>query len=599
MGNLESEGNLGRRRLGIGLILGLMLAPVPVVMAQDVAPSRDAAQEAALARAKELFRQGVVLFQAGSTDSALELFLQSREAFSSSKNTMNAAICLERLERFDEALEMYEQVLRLHDDELDEENRASVQTTIRRLSAKVGTLRVSSNVSGSLVVDGRLRGAVPMRAPLRLVPGRHVIRVLADGHATFETDVQVRAGDTGTVDAKLERLVRSGGLRVEDPSAPGTQVMVDGAVVGETPWEGTLAPGPHLVQTRSAELGSAPARAMVVERQTVLVRLASRPLGPRYVFEVTPRTAALAVDGVALGDGRWDGFLPAGSYTVTAGEEGYVSQSQTMVVPAGRHGTKIVMLRLRVDPDHPRWPKPPKGHLWAGAFGGWGMGGGLRSGPERTCPGGCSADPPATGFVVGARAGFELPALVSVELNAGFLSLWRSIDREFETSFTHEGSTWPVTYSLEDKVRLQGPFVGAGASQRVPLTERWSLVGRTTIGAWFTKSTDTVTGRVGEETLSIANAGKSVSSTALVVMPELGAQWALEPWTLSAGLAALFVPMEGPTLPHGGMVASPDACTSANPGAPSCAPESEAIGNERAYGPFWMLLPQVSVSHRF
>jgi PEGA domain/Tetratricopeptide repeat len=580
------------------MMVATLVSTATFAYAQGDEGASQTENEAKLDRAKDLFRQGVALFQAGRIEGALALFMQSRETFPSSKNTINAALCLEQLGKLDEALELYEEVLRLHGPQLDAENRGGVEVAIRRLDKRVGGLQVASNAKGSLVVDGRLRGEVPMRGPLRLSPGRHVIRVLADGYAAFESEVEIRAGESGVVDARLERLTQSGGLRVEVDGEGAAQVFVDGAMVGQAPWEGTLAPGPHLVQTRSDEVGSAPAKAVVVEGQTVLLRVKSRPLGPRQIFDVTPTTALLTVDGVALGTGRWDGFLPEGAYVVAANEEGYFPTTRALEVQAGKNGTEVVSLRLRVDEEHPRWPKPPKAHLWVGAVGGWGVGGGLGSGPEQACPKGCSSDPPATGFMVGARAGFELPVPLSIELTVGYMSLWRSIDRDIAASFTNEGSTWPLTYALEDTIRIRGPFVAGGASYRVPIRKQWSLVSRATVGAWFGQSTDTVTGMAGDEPLNIADAGKSVSSTLVFVIPELSAQWDMAPWSLSAGMSVLFAPKAGPTLPHGEMGAAPDRC-GADPGSAACARQSPAIEDERAYGPFAMFLPQVSISRRF
>jgi tetratricopeptide (TPR) repeat protein len=77
---------------------------------------------ARLEEAKELFRRGVTLLTAGDTERALESFLGSRALVPSGKNTANAAICLERLGRYDEALEMYEEVLARFSKDLDDED---------------------------------------------------------------------------------------------------------------------------------------------------------------------------------------------------------------------------------------------------------------------------------------------------------------------------------------------------------------------------------------------------------------------------------------------------------------------------------------------
>jgi hypothetical protein len=556
----------------------------------EVSPARREAL-AAQQGAAVLFRQGLTEQRAGNIEQALALFLASREAFAMGGNTLSAAACLEQLGRFDEALDLYQEAASLFD-------RKEADAAARRLQSRVGILRLLSPVMGRVVVDGKHRGTVP-NASLAVAPGKRRIRVLASGYATFELDVDIRAGTERTVQVALAPLTRSGGLRVEDETPGRTQVLIDGAIVGEAPWEGTLGTGTHTVQTRSVEEGSSPVQVIVTENQMALVRLRSRPLGPLQRIDSDPPSATLKVDGATVGRGRWDGYLPQGTFDITAEDDGYFPLTRTLEVEGGRHESREVVLRLRVDPYHPRWPRPEAGHFWVGAFGGWGLGSSLGSGPERFCPDQCRYAPSATGFLVAARAGYQLPALLSLEVTAGAMSLWRNIERRVDGSFVHDGTRYSVSYDLEDTLRIRGPFVGAGASFRVPIDNQFSLLTRQTFGAWFAETSDTLSGRSGDAPLVIADAGESVSSTLLVVMPELGLQWHSDPWSVSATMSMLFAPLQGPDLPHGEMGTTPERCTSADPGAPSCAPHTNAIAGERAYGPFWMLMPQVGVTRRF
>src|SRR5262245_43588266 len=83
-------------------------------------------EEAKLAEAKELFRSGVKMFEARDFERALHYFLRSRATYPSGKNTVNAAICLDRLGRYDEALELYEEVLTKFGADLDEASRTAL-----------------------------------------------------------------------------------------------------------------------------------------------------------------------------------------------------------------------------------------------------------------------------------------------------------------------------------------------------------------------------------------------------------------------------------------------------------------------------------------
>ena len=568
-------------------------------------PSSEASLDAqdSLARAKDLFRQGVALFQAGEVDRALDMFRRSRGLYSSAKNTVNAALCLERLKRYDEALELYETAITLHPGELDASDEEGIRAAMANLRSRVGNLSISYNVTGNVVVDGRPRGTLPLSSPLRVMPGRHVVRVLKDGYATYETEVVIRADTTSNIDARLEALTATGVLRVEDAAAAGAEVVVDGAVVGASPWEGILAPGTHVVQTRSvaaksAEAVSPVAKAVVVEGQTTLLQLTSRPAGPTVYLQVEPTSAELAIDGVPLGQGRWESVLPEGNYVVSASELGYFAESSQLPIGAGAGPSVRIALRLRVDESHPRWPKQAAGHFWMAGFVGMPMGPSLHSGPESDCRAGCP-DAMVWGFTGGARVGYELPWKLSIELVAGYTSHWSRLSRG--ASATYAGGSRRVEYEFDDVVRFKGPMVGAGASYPVPIANNWHLRSRISVGVIFASSLDAVEGTVSSTVdqlpLDIADAGRSVRSTPLFVMPELGVERSAGSFRLGASLGLLFVPQGGPDLPHGTVSTITDPCYE-NAASAACA-RNISLRGERAYGPFVMFVPSLSAAHVF
>ncbi len=561
------------------------------------------AEQQPIDRAKALFREGVALYQLEDYESALDRYLRSRREYPSGRNTMNTALCLDKLKRFDEALEMYEEVTAKFASELDAENKTAVASAIATLRGRVANLEVSANVNGTLLIDGRPRGRLPLTVPVRLLPGPHKLRVVQGGYATFEAMVEVKAGATSTVDARLVPLTIAGGLRVEDPTNLEADILVDGAVIGTSPWEGTLTPGYHLIQSRKAERGSRPIRVMVVQGQTALVRLRSEQLGPLARFEVDPVTAELTLEGMVLGKGRWEGVLPMGSYRVAASEPGYQAADSVLSVGPPEGSPRTVHLTLQVDPTHPRWPRRPTGHVWAGAMLGLGIGPGLRSGPEQDCPGRCSSDPPVSGLLAGARGGYEFPGHLSIEVTAAYLWFAKDLARQRQTQFQAGRADQLVTYVFDDSLRFRAVMVGAGASLAAPISSDWWLRSRVTVGVLFARVHDSVRGTASGTTdqvpAGIVGAGGEVNSTPPFVMPELVVERRWGSWSAAAGLGVLFVPGAAPAFPHGDVVVDPGECSPQKPAAVACAPIYGGISGEQSFGPMLVWLPQLQVAHEF
>src|SRR4051812_35000964 len=143
--------------------------------------STDAKKE----EAKSRFERGMTLFDRKVWDAALVEFLESRAAYATRSNTQNAAICLRNLNRFDEALDMFEALVKDFPT-MSPTDRSAVDKEIAELQLLVGVLDIRAQEAGALItVDGRERGTTPAAA-LRVSAGTHVLRVYKEGFAPVE-----------------------------------------------------------------------------------------------------------------------------------------------------------------------------------------------------------------------------------------------------------------------------------------------------------------------------------------------------------------------------------------------------------------------------
>jgi hypothetical protein len=188
--------------LSTSLAASVAAAQAPPSAGAPAAAAAPSKQDKAEAQAR--FKAGVTHFDRQEWSAALAEFLRSRALFPTRAATKNAAICLRREDRFDEALDMYEELLREFPD-LTTADRAFVDHEIDELKDSIGLVDVSGAEAGaSVAIDGRDRGVTPLAAPVRVPAGAHVVRVSKDGYLPFEGHVDVAGRQTVTLEATLK-----------------------------------------------------------------------------------------------------------------------------------------------------------------------------------------------------------------------------------------------------------------------------------------------------------------------------------------------------------------------------------------------------------
>jgi len=578
---------------------------------------KTAPDPATLAEAMKLFKHGNELRRAGDFAGALMLYNKSRALVPSVPNTLNAALCLSKLGRDAESFELYESLLTKLGAKLSVARADAIRAEVARLLPKLGSIHVNSNVVGArLVIDGRVRGTLPLLTPVRVKPGNHVVKVFKELYEPFETLISgLAAGEMKTVRADLQPLLTHGRLGVDTPALRGAQVYVDGAPVGVVPWEGLLAPGPHRLFVRRGEFGSAPIQVNVVEGQLVSATAQLQPLGPVMRVQIDPVTARLAINSTAVGRGQWSGRLPIGSHQLEAHETGYVSVSRTLQV--GPHSASRVRLKLEVDSAHPRWGRT-EGTVWFDLFGGFAVSPSLASSAELSCGcedcgrGQCTDRGVALGGLVGLRGGYEFPFGLSVEFAGGYLSLATELSRDFAASFTPNGHQPVATsYSLTEKLHMHGPLVGGGVGYRYAFSELFEFRSHLLVGAFFPQTGDSVSGTAsaGANTVdaTVLGSGQYVGSVDLFVMPEAHLGLRFGAFTVSAGLSVGVFFLNGPEFPA--LEERPDeqrdvvvlgSCPgAADPRHVSCAQGQDFLHGEIAYGLHVVFVPGVSAGYSF
>jgi hypothetical protein len=432
--------------------------------AEDQGPSQAAKEEA-----KVHFNKGISLLRQDAWAAALAEFLLSRQIYPTRSATNNAAIALRKLQRFDEALDMFEALLREFPN-IPAGERMLAQRAVAELRGLVGTIEITGAEPGStMIVSGQNRGEFPPVNPLRVTAGTHLVRVIREGFEPFETRADVAGGQTVILRATLKVLKQAGRLRVLEQSGKNLDVVVDGVTVGRTPWDGAVGVGSHTVLLRGeGKLGSQPATAPIKARELTSLTLLAEELDASMRVDPKPVGATVAIDSIPVGRGAWLGRLKSGVHRVDVALEGFLPTSRRVTLKPG--GRELVVIVVERDPDAKIWQKPPKitfdlsaSFVLAPSFGG-------------DIAGNCASDcasPVGIGGLGLFHGGYELGSGLGFGLAAGYLiaaqnTQGRSVD------LVPNGGLPPLSGTADEKLRLSA-FVG-GATLSYHLGERFPVL---------------------------------------------------------------------------------------------------------------------------
>jgi len=170
-----------------------------------------------------------------------------------------------------------------------------VERMLNDARAKVGELTIEANVPGAeVVVDGKVSGTLPLKDPLFVEPGSHVVEVRAPGYQSDLRIAVLRAGASMIIPMRLEPM------RVEVAPAPAERAPVE-----PKPSEGVKSPVPAPLPVRSSPSPSVKAPAPIS-----MPKAGAEPERAPVRAAVIFTGFGLGVAGAAVGAA---GFMAAGA----------------------------------------------------------------------------------------------------------------------------------------------------------------------------------------------------------------------------------------------------------------------------------------------
>jgi hypothetical protein len=426
------------------------------------------------AEAKARFLRGLALATEGRDwNAALAEFLESRRLYPTKSATHNAAFALGKLGRFVEAVAMYDGLFAEFANQLTTgEARAFARERAASL-ARVGELQIDiAQPNANIVIDGVQRGETPFPGSIRLDEGRHTLRLSKDGFVPIELELQMAGGQHRVFQGALNRASQTGTLVVRESRGQQLDVLVDSARVGQTPWQGELSTGTHLVLLLGPRrLGSPPNTTEIRAGQTTSLTLQAVELSSSLRIEPSPTNSSVFVNDIAVGNGVWVGRLPAGRHRIDVIAAGHLPFRQELWLTPGQDAD--VRVPLERDAENPLWKTIGKIPLLVELSGGALVSPSLSGGADDAC--GCRERSRPHGFVAGVRVGYLATSRLALELGVSYLSISEAMTRTVRGQGEPSSPSFTAT-DYRDSTRLRGPLGMFSVSYRMlrktPLTAR-------------------------------------------------------------------------------------------------------------------------------
>ena len=338
------------RSLSRALLLPILACFVLTLSVARAAPPAkvDPAVAAATAEAKKSFEVGLKLYKEGLVKEALSAFLAANRLVPRASVQRNIGQCQRDLKDFAAAYDTYADLLEKFGVAMKPQESADVKRAIDELSLLTGAIAIkSTEADATITIDDKEIGKTPLAKPLRMNIGTHSVSVTKAGFEPFSKQAIIAGNDQVTVDATLEREVRTGHLSVVGVGpAEGVTLLIDGRAMGPLPWEGDLEPGSHQVEATGPSSAAPAQRVDIARRQrSELTLQLQAQTGTLYV---DPRNAAaeISIDGKVAGKAVWEGALLPGRHELLVTAPAYKPYQRFLVIHVGERAVETPQLQL-------------------------------------------------------------------------------------------------------------------------------------------------------------------------------------------------------------------------------------------------------------
>ena len=216
------------------------------------AAAEPASDEVTREQARQHFDRGLRLFNEGDNAGALAEFQHAYQLIPHPLVLYNIGLVYEATKRPVAAVETLDKLLQ-NPGNLPADRVTNARRVRDEQAARIGELEITSNVPGAKVeVDGVGVAELPLKAPLLLASGEHIIGIYATGYLPERRPVSVFGKSKATLNIQLSPLEGQVAQITVRTNLLDAEVWVDGKLAGLAPLPASIpvAPGEHQVEVR-------------------------------------------------------------------------------------------------------------------------------------------------------------------------------------------------------------------------------------------------------------------------------------------------------------------------------------------------------------
>jgi hypothetical protein len=245
------------------------------------------------------------------------------------------------------AYEHFEEYLSAYGNKVAPARKLVASKKLADLVQKTGLIAINVSVAGAdILIDEVAVGISPLSKPLRVSGGPHRVTVRKGETQPWSQTPNVSEGGFVTLVVDLGTATTKGHLVITEANGKATQVVLDGAEVGPTPWEGDVEAGVHELALRGLGLASETEKIDLPRGGKRELKLTASGGPATLKVATSDGLGSIAIDGRAVGEGTVTESLAAGEHSLRVTRDGYQPLEKTVTLKPKEMLSETLTLRL-------------------------------------------------------------------------------------------------------------------------------------------------------------------------------------------------------------------------------------------------------------